>query len=336
MFRRAVQRGRTAHAYLFVGPRGIGKRLVARRIAQSLFCARHAAEELEACGSCSACKQVQACVHPDLLAVGLPEGKRELPIALLIGEGERRGREGLLKELSLRPMSASRRIAIIDDADSLSEESANALLKTLEEPPPGSILFLLSPSTDALLPTIRSRCQPLIFSPLSETDIAALLLELDWTSDAGEAQAVSRLSEGSLETARQLVESGLRSLRETLHASLASRPFAPVEASQQLLKALEELGGGTAGQRESAGWLIRFAVDFLRLVAAPVAAVPESVERFRRAYPPDDPVMADRLTLLIERCLDADAHLHQSMPVPLCLESLLHDVGRILRGAWVP
>jgi DNA polymerase-3 subunit delta' len=136
---------------VFVGPDGVGKRLVAKGIAQCLFCQRVSDEQLDACGACAACRQVLADTHPDLLTVGCPEGKRELPIALIAGEGERRGREGLLHDLSLRPMSATRRIAIIDDADTMNEESANALLKTLEEPPPGSLLFLISPSLDALL-----------------------------------------------------------------------------------------------------------------------------------------------------------------------------------------
>jgi DNA polymerase-3 subunit delta' len=333
MFRRAVQRGRMAHAYLLVGPSGIGKRLVATRIAQALFCERHPDAELDACGVCGPCKQVQAGTHPDLLMLGLPEGKKELPMAALVGTEERRGREGLLYELSLRPMSAARRIAIIDDADRLSEESANALLKTLEEPPPGSVLFLLTPSSDLLLPTIRSRCQPLVFSPLAVEDVAALLLAHECTTDRQAAEEAARLSGGSLDTARQLLAPELRQLRELLHAVLSNPRFSPVETARQVLSALEELGGGTAGQREYAAWLLRFAVDFFRQVFAPTENVSAPIAQFRRAFPLDDPRTADQATLALERTLRAEEELQQLLPPPLCLESYFHDLGRIFRGA---
>jgi DNA polymerase-3 subunit delta' len=319
MFRRAVQRGRMAHAYLFVGPAGVGKRLVARRIAQALLCGRHADAELDACGACSQCKQVLAGTHPDLLSVGLPEGKRELPVALFIGDGERRGREGLCHDLSLRPMSGDRRIAIIDDAERMNEESANALLKTLEEPPPGSVLFLISSSSDALLPTIRSRCQPLLFSALSDPDVAELVLQQEWEGDSAAAAEVARLSEGSLDTARQLLEPGLRQLRTDLHESLAARPFNAVEGASRALKAIEELGGGTSGQREHAAWLVRFAADDYR----------------RSLHDEDRGQDFDRMGLAVDRCLAAGEQLEQSMPVPLCIEALFHDLSRIARGALV-
>lgn len=317
MFRRAIRRGRAAHAYLFVGPAGIGKRLVAAKIAQALFCERHEDKELEACGACPQCKQVQAGTHPDLLRVQLPEGKRELPVELFIGPRERRGREGLCHDLSLRPMSAERRIAIIDDAERMNEESANALLKTLEEPPPGSILFLISSSTEALLPTIRSRCQPLLFSALSEHDLAELLVSLELESDAVAAAEIARLSEGSLETARQLLEPGLRSLRTKVFAAVEARPFNAVETAEQALAAIEELGGGTGGQREHAAWLVRFAADAYR-------------QRLKAEQL--DPVLADRTSAALDRCMESASQLEQSMPIPLCLEALFHDLSRIDRG----
>jgi DNA polymerase-3 subunit delta' len=336
MFRRAVQRGRTAHAYLFLGPAGIGKRLVARRIAQAHFCGRCDDVALEACGACAPCKQVLSGTHPDLLTVELPEGKRELPVEAFLGSREKRGKEGLLKELSLRPMSATRRIAIIDDADRMNEESANALLKTLEEPPPGSILILISPSSDALLPTIRSRCQPLLFSALGDDDVAELLVELDLERDAAAAAEIARLSEGSLDTARQLIEPGLRGLRETVAMALATQPLAAAEVAQQVLKAIEELGGGTGGQRSNASWLLRFAVDFLRQALSPGKSDVAAVGKFRRAHPPESVVAADRVAAALDRCLAAEDQIQQSMPVPLCLEALFHDVGRLLRGSLVP
>ena len=98
LFRRAMRRQRGAHAYLLIGPEGVGKRRFATGLAQCLFCERTSDAELEACGECAACRQVQAGTHPDLLAVSCPEGKRELPISLMIGDRDKRGKEGLCHE----------------------------------------------------------------------------------------------------------------------------------------------------------------------------------------------------------------------------------------------
>jgi len=319
LFRRAIRRGRGAHAYLLIGPEGIGKRLFARLVAQSLFCERTPDEELEACGDCPSCRQMRASTHPDLLEVGCPEGKRELPIALIAGSDDKRGKEGLCYELAMKPMTASRRIAIIDDAQTMNVEAANSLLKTLEEPPPGSILFLLTPSVDALLPTIRSRCQPVMFSPLSDEDIAALLVEQGLVSDASVAAETATLSEGSLQTAQQLLQPEMRQLREQLFAALERPALDPIQTAAAVLSDLEEFGSDTATQRRYAGWVTRFCIEHFR---SRLRAVSET-----------SPEEVDRLSAQIERCLDAEGHLAQSMPVPLCLEGLFDELARIRRGA---
>lgn len=337
MFRHALARGRTAHAYVFAGPAGVGKRTVARGIAQCLFCEKRGDTDLDACGDCPACRQVRAGSHPDLLTVACPEGKRELPIALIAGADDRRGREGLLHDLSLRPMSATRRIAIIDDADTMNEESANALLKTLEEPPEGSLLFLISPSMDALLPTIRSRCQPIHFGPLPENDVAELLRELGWETDSHSANAVAALSEGSLTTARQLLDPSLRKLRDEVHTRLSAAELLPMQASDALIALVEELGSDVPAQREAAGWLIRFAVVHYRELLTSAAAHQGNIDSpawqaLLARCRGDWREAADRLAAAIDRCVQADAQLAQMMPVPLCLEGLFDSLARIQRG----
>src|SRR5262245_18667903 len=166
-FRRSAASGRLAHAYAFVGPSGIGKRRFAIELARCLLCDRHRDADLESCGECPSCRLVAARTHPDLILVSPPEGKSILPIKLMIGENETRGKEGLCHDLSLRPMLARRRVAVIDEADWMNDEAANALLKTLEEPPQNSVLILVASTSDGLLPTIRSRCQLVSFQPLA-------------------------------------------------------------------------------------------------------------------------------------------------------------------------
>ncbi|QDT33336.1 DNA polymerase III subunit delta' [Thalassoglobus polymorphus] len=315
MFRRAIQRSRTAHAYLFVGPSGIGKKLFAHNMAQALFCERCPDADFNACGECSSCKQIQAGTHPDLLTIGCPEGKRELPIELLIGSREQRGRTGLCHELALRPMSASRRIAIIDDAETMNEASANSLLKTLEEPPPGVILFLIAPDTDPILPTIRSRCQTVRFSTLSEQDIEELLIENGDVQNEAQAKSVSQFAEGNLTTARQLLDSGLLQLKATVENCLKEFPINSLRSVKAINAVFEEIGGDTSQQRQNMRWANQFCIDFLRRTLRETA----------------DPTASDKLALMMDRCFEAEQHLKQTMSIPLCLDSLFDDLARISR-----
>ena len=314
MFQRALQRQRLAHAYLFVGPHGIGKRLFAQTLAQCFFCEQVDSEKLAACGACAGCKQVAAGSHPDLLQVGCPEGKKELPIDLLVGAKERRGKEGLCHDLALRPMTADRRIAIIADAELMNEASANALLKTLEEPPAGSILFLLTRDTEPILPTIRSRCQPVRFSPLNVEDVAALLSEQEPDLSADRCNSVAAMSRGSLEVARQLLDPGMDELRQLVARCLGGE-IDPLKSPALILESLDSLGGDTAAQRQNMRWVIQFAVQSLQ---ESLAAVPTPGE-------------ADRQAALLDRCLDSVLHLNQTMPVALCLEALFADLARLSR-----
>lgn len=220
MFRRTIRRHRLSQAYLFVGPSGIGKHQFARRLAQALLCHQIGIDPLEPCGGCSGCRPFLAGSHPDFLYIGCPEGKRELPISLLVGSDERRGQEGLCHDLSLAPLPDSRKVAIVDDADTMTEAGANSFLKTLEEPPDRAVLFLIASNLDALLPTIRSRCQLVRFAPLLPSDVEAMLIEQDLVQSDADAKFASELSGGSLTTARQLLEPELRAIRSLLYSQL--------------------------------------------------------------------------------------------------------------------
>jgi DNA polymerase-3 subunit delta' len=315
MLERAAARGRMAHAYLFLGPTGIGKRCVARALAQSLFCPHSSPDQLDPCDECPSCKQVRSGSHPDLLEIGCPEGKRDLPLELIVGSRERRGREGLCHDLALRPMASNRRIAIIDDAETMTEESANALLKTLEEPPLGSLMILLAPDSEAILPTIRSRCQPLWFSPLAD-EIVVELLTAEGIEPA-QAAAVVGLCGGSLHTARQLLDSALAGLRTVVRKGMAQIGRNPLGVAAETIKAIEEGASDTAGQRDLARWAIRFAVEQIR-------------ERLRTDSDISDADI-DCATWIADRCFEAEGHLQQSMPVPLCLAGLFDEISRIQR-----
>src|SRR5262249_49963034 len=182
-FRRALAEGRLAHTFLFVGPEGIGKRSFALALAQALLCQRRAAGLLDPFGQCPSCVQVHAGTNPDLIAVSRPEGKRDIPVGILKGDKDYPAEQSLLFNLGLRPFYGGRKVAILDDADFLNPEGANCLLKTLEEPPPASLLVLISTSAEKQLPTIRSRAQLVRFRPLTEEQVAKLLVGRQTVSD---------------------------------------------------------------------------------------------------------------------------------------------------------
>lgn len=335
-----VAAGRLPHAYLFAGPHGVGKKRTAMALAQCLLCEVRPENELWACGTCPGCRQVLARTHPDLLSVGKPAGKAALPIKLLIGENETRGKEGLCHDLSLRPMAGGRRIAIIDDAETMEATSANALLKTLEEPPAHSVLILLAPSADALLPTIRSRCQVVRFQPLADDIVAQLLLEQGLTEDAREAGEVAALSHGSLDLAAQLLEPTIREHRQVLFDGLAAQPFHGPQLAKQLNTVIEAAGTERSAKLQHALKLIQFGVEFFRQAmlqlaqgAAPNQVVIPQVARFSGRFRSATDEQIDMLGEMLERCMTAEWQLEGNTSIPLCIESLFNDLSRIQRNA---
>ena len=177
-FRQCIGQGRLASAYLFVGPLGVGKRTFAYQLAQSLLCDSNPETAVDACGTCDSCRQVSAGSHPDVISVQKEDDENFIPIEAFIGDREHRNQTGLCRDIGLKPFSGRRKFAIIDDADHLNIEGANSLLKTLEEPPLGSVLILITTSELLQLPTIRSRCQIVRFSPLSEQVVREVLEDI--------------------------------------------------------------------------------------------------------------------------------------------------------------
>jgi len=332
--RRSAAAGRMAHALLFVGPAGVGKRTAAQLLGTSLLCQRVPENELDACGECASCRMMQAGTHPDFLAVGCPEGKSELPIELLVGSRENRGNEGLCHDLSLRPMVGRRRVAVIDDADRMSNESSNALLKTLEEPPSYAVIVLIAADASKILPTIRSRCQTVRFRPLDCADVARLIKDLDWCEDPQEAQDAAQLSQGSLSAAQQLLNPQLRALRNTLLTAFGQPAFQSFTTSQAVLAALDAMGGDSQQQRTNAQVVVRFVIDFFRTTLREWCSLPsEATDAMSRRLLPNDGEAPETIGAAIDRCVLAEEQLAGNVAIPLCLEALFSDLATLIDAA---
>lgn len=228
----AARSGRLSHALLLAGPAGVGKRRFARRLAASLLCESRAADG-EACGRCRGCAQRAAGSHPNLIWLTrefnekTDKEKRDISMDQL---------RGMMERLSLSSHYGQSRVVVIEPADALNVNGVNAVLKTVEEPPPGSHLLLISERPMALAPTLRSRCQRLNFSV---PDAAMAEGWLKQVSPGINATMALRDSAGAPLAALKARESGALELRgawrDQLFA-LAAQRIDPLSAASKVDK----------------------------------------------------------------------------------------------------
>ncbi len=213
-FRSVLANRRLGHAYALTGPEAVNKPAFALEVARMLLCP---VQPDVGCGQCPACQRVDKRLHSDLLLFEPLPGKREIGIDLIRGE--------LIPAVSLAPFEARWKVCIIDKADWMTEDAADCLLKTLEEPPPGSILFLLTESADLLQPTIRSRCQIVRITPPTAAELAQHIAKR-WNLPPDQALALANLSDGSIERAALMQETGWQAERDAMLRALAGDPAA--------------------------------------------------------------------------------------------------------------
>jgi DNA polymerase-3 subunit delta' len=321
----SLRQGRFPHALLFAGPDGIGKRAFARKLAQALLCETRPDTELDPCETCPGCLQVEGATHPDFIEAAKPEDKHELPISVI--------RE-LCDQFALKPARGGRKVAILDDADDLNEEASNAFLKTLEEPPPGALLILIGTSPELQLETIVSRCQVVRFDPLAESEIAALLIEKGIAHDAADAARLAALGEGSVSRAVGLADAELERFRRSLIDDVAAEHgFDPPALAHRVQANIEQAGKESVDKRRRASLLIGELARFFRGVLWQTAGLappcPDEADRkaaialAQRLEPEDVFVLADR-------CVLADYHVQRRLYMRLIIESLTHDLGKLI------
>jgi DNA polymerase-3 subunit delta' len=335
-FRRAIEQDRLASTFLFVGPAGIGKRTFAEKLAQALLCPHVDKQTLAPCGRCDSCVQVASRRHPDLTIIEKPADKSAIPLSAFIGDDNHRMREGLCHDIALKPFMGGRKVAIIDDADFLNEEGANALLKTLEEPPPRSVLILIGSSALRQLPTIRSRAQTIRFRPLTKEAVARILVAGGLAADDKAAERLAQFSEGSVSRAVELSDDELWAFRGELLAALAARPLSSVALAGSLTSFVEAAGKEATARRARARQVVGFAIDFYRQVLRALCGLaPEGDAELVRAAEKASaawPYSAEAAGACIDRSLETLAHIDRNAHQTTLLECWLDDLSRIVES----
>lgn len=188
-FKTAIASGQLAHSYIFEGIEGVGKKTLAYELCKVLLCE----SEHRPCGNCKACKLIEADNHPDIIKIEKDTKVTKIDTI----------REHVIKEMDIKPFGKYK-IMLITEADTLTIEGQNAMLKTIEEPPAYGIIILMTQNIDHLLQTIRSRCIHLRFNPLTQEAMGQYLQK--YALNEQEKTIYTLFSEGSIGIAKKLVE----------------------------------------------------------------------------------------------------------------------------------
>lgn len=252
-----LQKERVPHAFLFSGQNGIGKKKLALEIIKHILC-----EKGCGCNDCRACIKIERQTHPDLILIRPQEKKSDdepdpssgseekssltarsyIPRSLIAGDKDGKVR-GINQEVLAYPYEGAKRAILIDDADRMRKDASDALLKTLEEPPPFNIFFLITSSEREIPLTIRSRCVRVSFSPLRNEHIEQFFREM-FNVDEKKARLLSQISLGSIGNGQFWMNEGNANLRRKLTELVTgkSRSFLNATAlSEQVTKTSTDL-----------------------------------------------------------------------------------------------
>lgn len=243
ILRLALERGRAPNSIIFAGPEGAGKTAMALGLAKALNCLTRTTDSCDACASCRAVDEGR---HPDVMIIGAEVQK------IKVEQTE------IVKQMAyLRPMTGKRRVFVIEDAKDMTEEAENSLLKVLEEPPEFTHIILVTDSPHLLLPTIRSRCRTLTFSPIGREEIEAILLERDFSRE--QARILALLVDGNLERAQELEWEEVQALKEE-----AWGLFEALASTDRASRFLERFGNVPKAVQEEFGDVLEMFSSFAR------------------------------------------------------------------------
>jgi len=347
MIQQALDRARMPHGYIFHGPNGVGKELLARGLAQLLLCPRPvertftgeqatqivAARLREGCGACADCRLVAAETHPDFHLI-YRQLNRDHPDPDVrkrkgLGLGVEVVRHFVVDRVALTPHHGRAKVFVIREADDMNVQAQNALLKTLEEPPGTTFLVLLASALDSLLPTTQSRCQIVRFDALPAAFVKSRLAELRPALNEEQLGWYTATAEGSIGQALEDADNDTFArndwIVERLAAAAEAEPAQLAEAWSQTADSLGERyrkldaditdtdatrRGLRVALRLTANWY----VDLLRGTAGGPRGGTE------------------RLAAAIERIAQAEQQLELNVNTHLCLETLANDLVNLTAG----
>ncbi len=304
----ALRHDKLAHAYLFCGPDGVGKKTSALALAQALNCHKQTGD---ACLECPACRKIEQGQNPDVHLTE-PDGQ------YIKIETIRR----LQQEVSYKAFEGRVKVYIIDQAESLTPQAANCLLKTLEEPPSNSLIILISAKPYNLLPTVISRCQRLTFKQLSVENMERILKERGFSGE--QRRIMAFFCQGSLGQALQLDIEPLLAERAQLMETLMSRLPLPGE---ELLDWAQQLAKDRQRVERLLRWLVLWYRDMLILLRAggqiELLNEDKRAELTRQAVCFSVPEIQQKI-LIIERTQN---HLKRNINAQLALEVMFMDLN---------
>lgn len=255
---RAIERQSLPPTLLFAGPSGVGKWAVARATAQAINCLAPVTPggdlAVDACGTCRSCDRIARGVHVDVAALE-PDDKAAIKIDVV---------RDVLATTAFKPFEGRRRVVLIREADTLRAEAQNALLKSLEEPPPGTMFILTTAVPGMLLQTVRSRCMRLRFGRLTTAEIASALAR-DHGYDEAAARQTAAIADGSIGQALALIDNDLSMFRDLAMGLLrhaAGRSDTPSRV--QAASALHTGGSKKERPREDVAIMLRLMASMLR------------------------------------------------------------------------
>ena len=243
--RQAVKTERTVSAYLFSGAHGVGKKTVAGVFAATLLC--DSPKEGEPCQLCQSCRLMKVESHPDFIRLSPPADKKTIGVDVV--------REQIIKEAYIRPFTSAKKVFLVDQADTMTIEAQNALLKVLEEPPEYAVFLLLSKDQNLLLETVRSRCLKLRFLPLEKS-----LVESYFTAHA----APSERKALAIAFAQGVIGRGHKILTDDEFHDLYQSTLDHLEATACRTSALVELQQFFTAHKERIEEIVDFMTIFLR------------------------------------------------------------------------
>lgn len=222
----ALNKQKVSHAYIFQGEPGSGKKMLAGLFAQTLQCEEHGEEP---CGKCKSCLQAISNNHPDIIKV--THEKASMGVDDI--------RTQVNNDIGIKPYSSQYKIYIIDDADKMTEQAQNAILKTIEEPPSYAVIMLLVSNINKLLPTILSRCVTLNLKPVSERKIEEFLMQEYQVPDYN-AQISAKFSQGNV--GKAIRYSNSQEFIESKDRILHLLKYADSMQVYELLEGIKDLG----------------------------------------------------------------------------------------------